>query len=109
MKLDTLDALQDDELRAVAARCEVLLKQHDTQRKDKALGEARALLASVGLSLKDLARKAPAKSKGPVYHSGRTYQHPANKALTWPGKGKKPAWLVALEAEGKSALEVANG
>ena len=53
-------------LRSIAARCEVLLKQHDTERKEKALSEARASLAAVGLSLKDLARKSPvAKPKGP--------------------------------------------
>ena len=33
MKLDMLDALGDDELRAIGARCDVLLKQHDTERK----------------------------------------------------------------------------
>jgi len=107
VKLDMLDALGDDDLRAVNARCFELLKQHDTQRKEKALSEARTLLESVGLNLKDLARKAPApKSKGPVYHAGRAYQHPANKALVWPGKGKKPAWLAALEMEGGKAVEI---
>jgi DNA-binding protein H-NS len=105
MKLDTLEALGDDDLRAVIARSNELLAQRDRQRKDKALEQARATLAAVGLSLKDLNRKAP-KAKGPIYHSGRTYQHPTNKALVWPGKGKKPAWLTALEAEGKSAVEV---
>jgi len=108
VKLDMLDALEDADLRAVIGRADELLKKHDTERKDKAMAEARATLAAVGLTLKDLARKAPAKPKGPIYHSGRTYQHPTNKALTWPGKGKKPAWLTTLEAEGKTAVEVAN-
>ena len=107
MNLDSLEKLGDDDLRAVIARADALLKQHDTERKEKALAEARTLLASVGLSLKDVARKASAaKSKGPVYHGGRQYQHPANKALIWAGKGKKPGWLTALEGEGKVALEV---
>ena len=109
MKLDSLESLNDDDLRAVDARCLDLLKQHDTERKEKALSDARALLASVGLTLKDIARKAPAaKPKGAVYHAGHTYQHPTNKALTWPGKGKKPTWLTALEADGGKAVEVAN-
>lgn len=108
MKLDTLDALGDDDLRGVIARSTALLKQHDTERKEKALSEARASLAAVGLTLKDLSRKAPAKVKGPVYHSGRNYQHPANKALVWSGKGKKPAWLTGLETAGEVAIEVAN-
>src|SRR5580693_5957436 len=108
MRLDMLQNLEDVDLRAIISRAEELLQQHDTERKEKALAEARATLAAVGLSLKDLTRKAPAtKSKGPVYRSGRQYQHPANKALTWPGKGKKPGWLTALEADGKMAVEVA--
>ena len=106
VKLDTLDGLGDVDLRAVVARAEELLAQHDKERKDKALEQARATLAAVGLTLKDLARKVP-KAKAPVYHAGHTYQHPANKALTWPGKGKKPGWLTALEADGKMAVEVA--
>lgn len=106
MTLDSLEKLGDDELRAVSARCETLLKQHDTERKEKAINDARTLLLSVGLSLKDVARKSPsAKPKGVVYKAGQLYQHPTNKALTWPGKGKKPTWLTALEAEGGRAME----
>jgi DNA-binding protein H-NS len=109
VKLDMLESLNDDDLRAVIGRADTLLKAHDTERKDKALCEARTLLASVGLSLRDLARKAPAhKAKGPVYHSGRQYQHPANKTLVWTGKGKKPRWLTALEAEGEKAIEISR-
>jgi DNA-binding protein H-NS len=106
VKLDSLDGFEDAELRAVIARAEELLKEHDTQRKDKALAEVRATLAAVGLSLKDLKSRKPARS--PSYHSGHVYQHPANKALTWNGKGKKPGWLVALEVDGKMPLEAAN-
>jgi DNA-binding protein H-NS len=107
MKLDTLQNLEDADLQAIISRAQELLKQHDTERKDKALSEARATLAAVGLTLKDLARKpAATKPKGPVYRAGQTYQHPTNKALTWPGKGKKPTWLTTLEAEGGKAVEV---
>ena len=107
MKLDSLESLNDDDLRAVIARADALLKARDTERKDKAMCEARTLLASVGLSLKDLSRKTP-KSKTPVYHAGRMYQHPTDKALVWPGKGKKPGWLTALEGEGGKAVEMEN-
>ena len=109
MKLETLDALADDELRAVIARAQTLLKQRDTERKDKALEQARTLLASVGLSLKDLNGKSKkVAAKGAVYHGGHVYHHPTNKTLTWKGAGKKPGWLVALEAEGGKAVEAPN-
>jgi DNA-binding protein H-NS len=107
IKTDTLESLNDEELQAVIDRSNELLKQRDDTRKAEALEKARSLLASVGLSLKDLNGKAKAKAKGPVYHGGHTYQHPTNKALTWKGTGKKPGWLVTLESEGKAAVEAA--
>ena len=102
-----LDALQDEELRTVIEQSEGLLKKRDEDRKAKAIEQARATLAAAGLTLKDLTGKGKSKmAKGPVYHGGRTYQHPTNKALTWNAKGKKPTWLVELEGQGKAAVEV---
>ena len=119
MKLDMLDALNDEELRAVSGRVQELLKAHDDERKTKALSDAKALkakaladaravLASAGLSLKDMSGKKPRSAKAPVYHVGGNYQHPSDKALAWNGKGQKPAWLRELESAGGKALEVAN-
>lgn len=108
MKLETLDALNDDELQTLIGRANELLKERDRQRKEKALEQARAILAGAGLSLKDVTAK-PHKNgngKGPVYHGGRHYQHPANKALVWNAKGQKPNWLRELEAQGGRALEL---
>jgi hypothetical protein len=108
MTLDSLEKLEDDDLRMVAARCGELLVERDRQRKEKALSDARALLASVGLSLKDLSGKGRARpAKGPVYKGGHTYQHPTNKSLVWNANGQKPNWLRELEAEGGKPIEVA--
>ena len=104
-----LNELQDAELQTVIEQSQSLLKQRDQERKAKAIEQARATLAAAGLTLRDLngnVRKRP--GKGPVYHGGHSYQHPANKALVWNGKGKKPGWLVALEAEGKAAVEASS-
>ncbi len=108
MKLDTLDALSDSELQAAITHAQGLLKQRDDDRKDEAIEKAKATLASVGLTLQDLIAKKKKAARTISYHTGRTYQHPANKAMTWNGKGKKPGWLVALEAEGGKAAELAS-
>ena len=74
MKLDSLEGLKDDELQAVIGKSNELLQERDRQRKDKALGEARALLESVSLSLKDVAATKPQKNggnKSVAYHAGR--------------------------------------
>jgi len=105
-KLDLLDALSDDELQSAINHAEGLIKQRYDDRKEKAKRDAAAILAAVGLSLKDLNGKAKAKPKARAYHTGHQYQHPTNKVLNWNGKGKKPAWLTALEADGKTAVEV---
>ncbi len=107
IKLDLLDALSDKELDEVEAYSQELKKRRDGERKDKAMAEARALLAAVGLSLKDLGARGKGRGgKGRAYHTGYQYQHPTNKALSWNGKGKKPLWLTALEAEGKEPVDV---
>jgi hypothetical protein len=104
--LDSLAGLEDNDLRAIDERCVSLLKQHDTERKEKAMEQARATLAAVGLSLKDLSAKSRKAAKGPIYHGGHVYQHPTNKALIYNGKGKKPGWLTALEAAGGRPVEI---
>ena len=107
MKLETLDGLADAELRSIQERCAELLALRDRERKANALEQARATLAAVGLSIKDLAGKGRAKPpKAPAYAGGRTYQHPADKTLVWTAKGQKPGWLRELEKEGGKAVEI---
>jgi DNA-binding protein H-NS len=107
MSIATLNELQDGDLRTTIEQAEGILKQRDADRKAKAIEDARATLAAAGLTLKDLGGNGKKKAaKGPVYHTGHTYQHPANKTLLWNGKGKKPGWLVNLEAENCNAIEI---
>ena len=115
-----MDAGADAKTDAAAkAKAEGILKQRDEDRKAKAindaravqakaLNDARAVLEAAGLSLRDLGGNGKKKAaKGPLYHSGHTYQHPTDKTLVWSAKGKKPGWLVRIEAEGRAAVEVA--
>jgi hypothetical protein len=104
MKTEMLDTLNDDELRAVIARSQELLKLHDRERKERALAEARTLLSSVGLSLKAVAGKGARHSI--PYKGGRHYRHPVKPELVWNAKGQKPNWLRELEREGGKAVEI---
>ena len=107
MKHDTLDGLNDTELQAVVARSQELLKGRDDARKAKAMNDARTLLASVGLSLKDLNGRGSVRSaKGAPYKGGHRYQHPGDKSLVWNARGQKPHWLRELEAQGSKAVEL---
>jgi len=109
ISIAALDELQDAELRTVIEQSEGLLKQRDHERKAKAIEDARNLLASVGLSLKDInARRKGKDVKAPAYRGGHVYQHPSNKTLVWNAKGQKPNWLRELEAKGGKAFELAG-
>ena len=109
ISVSMLDELRDDELRAVIEQSQGLLRRRDEERKAKALSEARALLASAGLSLKDLNGKGKGRAeRGAAYKGGHSYQHPTNKGLVWNAKGQKPNWLRELEEQGGKALEVGN-
>lgn len=104
--LELLETLKDDELQAVIGRATELLKQHERERKAKALDDARAILASAGLSLRDVATKAGTAAREKTYRRGHRYQHPAKRDLIWTAKGQKPNWLRQLEAEGGRPIEV---
>lgn len=107
IKPDSLDALNDNELREVIQLSQGLLKKRDGERKAKALTDARTLLQAAGLSLKDVSGKTKKKAgTGPHYKGGRLYQHPANKMLVWKANGQKPNWLRELESQGGKAVEI---
>jgi len=106
IKDDMLDAFNDEEIVAIKALADKVLKSRDDERKARAMEEARATLAAVGLTFKDLVKGRIRTAKGPQYKGGSLYQHPANKALVWNAKGQKPNWLRELEADGGKAVEV---
>jgi hypothetical protein len=109
IKTDMLDAFSDEDVREVRTLAEKVLKRRDDERKEKAMEQARATLAAVGLTFKDLTGIKAKAPKGPSYRGGLVYQHPNNKALVWHAKGQKPKWLRELEGEGGAAREVVNG
>jgi DNA-binding protein H-NS len=110
MTLESLEKLQDEELLSVIERSRALLNDRDAKRKEKALGDAREILARAGLTPQDLGHKRkgakPGNGTRPTYHTGHQYQHPTNKALVWNAKGQKPNWLRDLEEQGGKAIEI---
>ena len=101
-----LDAFSDEEVIAVKALADKVLKSRDDERKAKAMEQARATLAAVGLTLSDLAKAKIKPNKGPQYKGGHLYQHPTDKTLVWNAKGQKPKWLREVEASGERPIEV---
>ena len=69
------------------------------QEMSGALAEIKRLMAEFGITVGDITGKAgKAKSKG---GAAAKYRDPAS-GKTWSGRGRRPAWVVELEKQGKS-------
>jgi DNA-binding protein H-NS len=84
---------------------ESLKQQAEEARKQElasAVAEIKRMMAQFGITPADLGfsgRAGKAKGKGAAVAA--KYRDPAS-GKTWSGRGRRPAWVAALEAEGKS-------
>ena len=90
------------EIKALEAEAQAILHEE----KSAALTQARALVQRYGLTARDLGidasgalvgePKAPRKAVAPKY------AHPTHTEQVWSGRGRKPKWVDAALAEGKT-------
>ncbi len=105
VKTTDLEQLDEAALEGVIEKAQDLLKTRKEQRRKDAIETARAKLAEVNLTFRDVADAPPAKRKrgdGPPLKAGQTYVNPATPSEKWvSGRGRRPAWLKALEKKGQ--------
>jgi len=83
---------------------ESLKQQAEEARKQElasAIAEIKRIMAQFGISPADLGfvgRAGKAKGKGATVAA--KYRDPVS-GKTWSGRGRRPAWVVELEAQGK--------
>jgi len=82
--------------KAIPAELEVRQKDE----RQKLLNEFRDKAKALGISLEDL--MGASKGKARVSKVAAKYIHPANAALTWTGRGKRPRWVSEWLDSGKS-------
>ncbi|MEO1766746.1 H-NS histone family protein [Thiobacter aerophilum] len=103
-----LKTLSLKELKSLKGRVEKEIARRATAEKKKALKELAAIAAARGFELEELLgtrrgrakpvrRRAPVRTKGPA-----KYRNPDNPQQTWSGRGRKPQWVQAWLAAGKS-------
>ena len=103
-----LKSMSRKELTALRGRIDTALKRMEKADKKKALEAARQAAAKHGFSLSDLTGGPVGKKRGPKPKaSAPKYRHPDDASVTWTGKGRRPDWIKAGLAAGKSLEDFA--
>jgi len=113
--LKALEDMSVAALRKVVECATALIAQKTEGEKRSFIEEVTARAKSLGVSITDLfGKSAPkaVKKAPPKKQTGKRASPPIkfrgpNPDETWTGRGRRPRWLVALEAEGKDKKDYA--
>jgi DNA-binding protein H-NS len=113
--LNALEKMSVAALRKVVESATALIDQKTEGEKRTFIEEVTARAKSLGVSITDLFGKSapkPVKVAPPKKRAGKRARPPIkfkgpNPEDTWTGRGRRPRWLVALEAEGKDRKDYA--
>lgn len=94
-----LDGLSIKELKDLRVRTDKAIASFEDRKKKEALTKLEETARKMGYSLADLTSSAGAKKRKPV---APKYANPADASETWTGRGRKPRWVEAALASGKS-------
>lgn len=98
LSLAELKSLQKDVAKAIAG--------FEDRRRQQALAALEVAARDHGFALSELLgdAAAPARKRKPARAK---YAHPENAAVTWTGRGRKPQWVAAFLAQGRSLDDLA--
>jgi DNA-binding protein H-NS len=113
--LKALEDMSVAALRKVVESATTLIAQKTEGEKRTFIEEVTARAKSLGVSITDLFGKSapkPVKKAPPKERAGLRARPPIkfkgpNPGDTWTGRGRRPRWLVALEAEGRDKKDYA--
>jgi DNA-binding protein H-NS len=94
-----LSKLSLDELQTLARDVETEIVTRRETERERVLQQMRELAASIGTTPEELLGPGGKARAGKVEAK---YRHPDDPALTWTGRGKRPAWLTEALAAGKT-------
>ncbi len=99
-----LENLSLKELKQLQKDVSVAIEQYKERERRKALAEVEAFARERGLTPADLSEIGLKRSRKPA---APKYANPADRSQTWTGRGRKPRWVVAALAEGKTLEDLA--
>lgn len=100
-KID-LDVLSLDELKTLERDVAKAIQNFENRRKKEAVAAIEAVAREHGYALSELTASAPKKKAA----AAAKYQHPENPALTWSGRGRRPAWFIEAMENGTPEEEL---
>ncbi|MCA0205915.1 H-NS histone family protein [Pararhodobacter sp.] len=99
-----LESLSLKELKQLQKDVDAAITEFKDRERRKALAEVEAFARERGLTaadLSELSSKRTRKSAAPKY------ANPADPSQTWTGRGRRPRWVEAAFAEGKTLEDMA--
>lgn len=93
--LETLDL---KELKQLQKDVDAAIKGYKERQRRKVLSEVEAFARERGLTAADL-KALLSRSRGGLPPK---YANPANSSQTWSGRGRRPRWVDAALADGKT-------
>jgi DNA-binding protein H-NS len=104
-----LAGFSSQELRQLARNVEQELRRRQVEDRRTALRGIKELAASHGFTLEEILGTAARKRGRAAAPAEAKYRNPDNPDQTWAGRGRKPAWLGELLAQGKTLEELEAG
>jgi DNA-binding protein H-NS len=100
-----LNSMSLDQLKKLKKDIDKAITSFEARRISEARKALEAKAAELGVSLSDILGATPAKrAKAAV---AAKYAHPENSALSWSGRGRRPQWIIELEAKGGNRADYA--
>lgn len=102
MNID-LDSLSLKELKDLQSRVARAISGFESRKKREALAAVAETARSLGFELDELV----AGGRGLKRTVSPKYANPADRGQTWTGRGRRPRWVEAAFAAGKSLDDLA--
>lgn len=99
-----LTALSLKELKQLQKDVDAAVTDFKDRERRAALAEVEAFARERGLTPADLAGIAGKRTRRPA---APKYANPLDPSQTWTGRGRRPLWIIAAMAEGKSLDDMA--
>lgn len=103
MNID-LEQLSLKDLKDLRNQVEKAIASFEERRKAAAVAELEEQAKKMGFSLSELTGAVASKKRKPA---APKYANPDDPAQTWTGRGRRPRWVEAAFAKGKSLEDLA--